>query len=59
MALTLLLPLLHPALLISLQALLHLLHLLHLVLVIIVQLLTRNINMRRETLLGYQVISDI
>ena len=59
MTLTLLLALLHPALLISLQPLLHLLHLLHLVLVIIVQLLTRNINMRRETLLCYQVISDI
>ena len=58
-ALTLLLPILHPALLIILQSLLHLHLVLILVFVIIVQLLTTNINMRRETLLCYQVIFDI
>ena len=61
MTLTLLLPSLHPALLISLHFVFHLVLVLvlYLILVIIVQLLTRNIKMSRETLLSYQEISDL
>ena len=62
MALTLLLPSLNPALLISLQHFLQLvlaLVIIVLTLVIIVQLLTRNMNMSDETLLSYQENSNI